>query len=383
MNPTVQKLATYPAEALMAKKQALLAAGKEVYDFSVGDPIEPTAEGIRQAFMAGLPSISQYPSIVGEPAFRQACGDWLKRRFDVSLDVDAELIPSTGSKEAIFHLPLTFLDPHGSRRRVLYGVPAYPLYERGARFAGGEPWPVELRPEKHYRLEPWDLPAEKIAETAICWINYPHNPTAATADLAYLGRLVAFCHQHDILLCSDECYADIYFEEPKPPSVLQVTREGVLAFHSLSKRSGMTGYRSGFVAGDAALIALLKKTRPNFGVATTRMVQAAASWAWRDEAHLEQRLALFRAKRDVMLRFCAERGIEHTPCTSTLYLWVRVPGDGDAVAYAERLAEKGIIVSPAPFHGVDQPYFRLALVPSVEDCERAMLLWGELEDEGA
>jgi succinyldiaminopimelate transaminase len=379
VNPVVSKLAAYPAEALYAKRDALRAAGLEVFDFSVGDPIEPTDMGIATAFREGVPPVSQYPTIRGDADFRAAVCEWVARRFNgATLDADRELLPTRGSKEAIFHLPLTFLDPHGPRRRVLYGVPGYPVYERGTLFAGGEPWPVELRPETGYRLEPWELPADKIAETAILWLNYPHNPTAAGVDLAYLERVAAFCREHEILLCADECYVDMYFEEPKPPSVLELAdRSGVLAFHSLSKRSGMTGYRSGFVAGDAELIALLAKTRPNFGVAKTVMVQRAGSWAWRDEAHAEARRQAFRAKRDAFMRFCAEVGLEHTPCTSTLYLWVRTPGDRDALGYAEALADRGILVSPAPFHGVEQPYVRIALVPSLADCERAIELWRE------
>lgn len=379
VNSVVDRIAAYPAEALYAKRALLREKGLEVFDFSVGDPIEPTDPGIISAFRESVPEVSQYPNIIGELDGRKAIAEWVQRRFGATVDPARELIPSRGSKEAIFHLPLTFLDARGDRRRVLYGVPGYPIYERGTLFAGGEPWPVELRPEQGYRLEPWNLPADAIKETAICWINYPHNPTAAEVDLAYLERMADFCRAHDILLCADECYVDMYFDEPKPPSVLQLAdRRGVLAFHSLSKRSGMTGYRAGFIAGDAELIAPLVKTRPNFGVALSVMVQRTAAWAWRDEAHAEARRQAFRAKRDLFVRFFAEIGLEHTPCTSTLYLWLRTPGDRDPVAYAEELANVGLLLSPAPFHGVDQPYVRLALVPSLADCERAIAVWRKL-----
>jgi len=382
-NPMLDQLATYPAEALYAKRDALRARGLEVFDFSVGDPREPTDGAIRQAFGDGVPEVSQYPTIRGLAEFRRACADWVSRRFGVMLDPAREILPCSGAKEAVFHLPLCFVDP-ARRPRVLYGIPGYPVYERGTLFAGGTPWPVELHAESGYRLEPWKLPRQLIGETAVIWINYPHNPTGATVDRAYLSRLAEFCQARDILLCSDECYVDLYLDDESPPSVLELGEghRGLLAFHSLSKRSGMTGYRSGFIAGDAELIATLAEVRGNFGVASTVPVQRAAIAAWSDDAHAAGRRALFADKRDLFLSFFARAGIDHLPCRATLYLWVEVPGQGDPVDYAERLADRGILVSPAPFHGVDQPYVRLALVPTREDCERAIAIWAQLHEQG-
>ena len=294
----------------------------------------------------------------------------------MALDPLREILPCSGAKEAVFHLPLTFVDV-GRRPRVLYGIPAYPVYERGTLFAGGQPYPVELRPERGYRLEPWTLPSEAIAKTGVIWINYPHNPTAATVDVAYLERVARFCRERDILLCSDECYVDLYFAAP-PPSLLQVAREGVLTIHSLSKRSGMTGYRSGFIAGDPALIAVLARVRANFGVASTVPVQQAAIAAWGDDAHVAERREVFRRKRDVFVDFFERAGIGFFPCEATLYLWVEVPQGEDSVSYAHRLADLGVLVSPASYLGVDQPYIRLALVPSVQDCQRAAAVWSDL-----
>lgn len=379
LNPLLSTLGAYPAEALHAEKRALLAAGREVFDFSVGDPLEPTDPRIVAAFRAAVPAVSQYPTIAGEDDGRAACAEWVARRFGVTLDPAREILPSAGSKEAIFHLPLAFLDPRGPRRRVLFGTPAYPVYERGTRFACGEPWAVELRAEQGYRLEPWELPAGQLAETAVLWINYPHNPTGATVDRDYLARLAELCRRHDILLCSDECYVDLYLDGEPPPSLLEVAREGVLVFHSLSKRSGMTGYRAGFIAGDAQLIGALRRARANFGVASSTMVQAAAAWAWRDDAHAAARRAVFRRKRELFTRFFAEVGLACAPCSATFYVWLRTPGDADPRRYAAELAERaGILVSPASNLGVEQPYVRLALVPTEADCARAIACWREL-----
>lgn len=377
-NPILARLQTYPAEALYQRKRALLAAGTKVFDFSVGDPIEPTDPAIVEAFRRSVPPVSQYPPIAGEPDFRRACSEWLTRRFGVELDPDTQILPAAGAKEAIFHLPLVFLDRSGARRRVLYGTPGYPVYERGTAFAGGEPWPVELDAACGYELRPWTLPAEGIEATAICWANYPHNPTGAAPQLGYLQQLADFCRARDILLCSDECYVDLYFEPPAPPSVLQCGSDGVLAFYSLSKRSGMTGYRAGFIAGDPHLVAELRAARANFGVAPSVMVQRTAAHAWRDEAHVEARREVFRQKRALFLRFFEEHGLACAPARATLYLWVRAPTD--ALRYAERLLEVGIIVTPAALLGADQPYIRLALVPNLEDCRRAIAAWRTLKE---
>ncbi|MCA9668066.1 MAG: aminotransferase class I/II-fold pyridoxal phosphate-dependent enzyme [Myxococcales bacterium] len=380
-NPVISQLPTYPAEALYAKRRELVARGLEVFDFSVGDPREPTDARIRAAFAAGMPEVSQYPTTRGLDEMRAACAAWLARRFGVEVDAAREVLPTSGSKEAVFHAPAAFVDP-AAAPRVLFGAPAYPVYERSALLWGARPWIVELRPERGYRLEPWTLDEAALAETAMLWINYPHNPTAACVDRDYLARVAEFCREREIVLCADECYVDMYLDDDvRPPSLLEVAREGVLTFHSLSKRSGMTGYRSGFIAGDPELVDLFAELRPNFGVAASEPVQRASIVAWGDEQHAEARRVCFRQKRDVILAFLERAGIEAEPCRATLYLWVRVPGAEDgagALAYAERLADAGILVSPAPQLGVDQPYIRLALVPTVEDCERAVARWAAL-----
>lgn len=375
-NPILGQLATYPTELLYKARQDLRARGVQVFDFSVGDPIEPTDPSIVRAFKDGTPTVSQYPSALGTKAFRDSCSAWLKRRFSVEVDPDGQILPSSGSKEAIFHLPLAFIDRQSPRKRVLFGTPAYPVYERGTLFAGGTPWSVTLDPDQNYLLQPWTLAQTAIDETAMIWVNYPHNPTAAVADLGYLEKLASFCQDNDIILCCDECYVDLYFGEP-PPSILQVTSKGVIAIHSLSKRSGMTGYRSGFVSGDRELLQVLRKCRPNFGTASTAMVQQAAIAAWQDDNHVQQRRDVFRAKRDVFVALFDDIGLRHAPCDATLYLWVHCPGN-DPLQYAKQLAEQGILVSPGPYLGVDEPYVRVALVPSIEHCREAAEIWRKI-----
>jgi LL-diaminopimelate aminotransferase len=190
--------------------------------------------------------------------------------------------------------------------------------------------------------------------------------------------VAAFCREHDMLLFSDECYNDIYSGGP-PPSILEITKERTLAFCSLSKRSGMTGYRSAMMAGDPELISALGKLRPSMGVATQSFVQDAATAAWSDDAHVEKRRRIFGEKRALFTGFFERTGLEYLHTDASFYLWVVVP-DGDDEAYALRLMEEGIVVAPGSSFGAGgEGYVRVALVPGLEDCEVAIQRWAELE----
>jgi succinyldiaminopimelate transaminase len=362
---------------LQARKAAVAATGIPIFDFGTGDPIEPTPSFIPEALRQALPSISQYPSVSGTPALRQAVAGYLERRFHVHLNADTQIIPSAGSKEAIFHLGLAFLDPSSGRDTIVYGSPAYPVYQSSALFAGGREHPVVLQREKGYRLELGDLSAEVLDRCAIAWINYPHNPTGACVDLDYYRRQVEVAKAHGILLASDECYQDLWFAgaEP-PPSLLQVTSDNVLVVHSCSKRSGMTGYRSGFTAGDPSLIKAYRSWRAHFGVGSPDFIERAAALAWSDDAHAATRRGIFAEKYHILADGLSALGIEVLPSQAGLYVWARVPGDDDADRYAERCLEKGLIISPGGFFGVGgEGWFRLALVPSAASCREALAIW--------
>lgn len=378
MNPALRALKPYPMAELQRRKAELIANGKTVYDFGTGDPIEPTPAFIPQALKAAVPEISQYPSVAGTPALRTAAAGYLKRRFGVTVDPAKQVLPAAGSKEAIFHLPLAFIDPATAKNTVIYGTPGYPVYQAGTLFAGGQEHPVVLTRECGYRLDLASMPVELLKRTAIAWINYPHNPTGACVDLAYYRAQVATCAEHGILLASDECYQDLWFDEAAtpPPSLLEVTTTGVLAFHSCSKRSGMTGYRSGFMAGDATLIAAYRGWRAAMGVGSPAFIEQAAAAAWNDDAHAVERRRIFAAKYRLLADGLVAKGIEILPSEAGLYLWARVPGNGDADAYAARCLDAGLVVSPGGFFGDGgSGWFRLALVPSLDDCRKALAIW--------
>jgi acetylornithine aminotransferase len=357
------------------RKAALRRAGRKLYDFGLGDPKEPTQPFLREALRAAVPEVSQYPSPLGTPELRRAASGYLRRRFGVEIDPERQVVPATGAKEAIFHLPLAFAGGAGGRSKVVFPDPGYPTYEAGTRMAGLEPVKVPLQAAKGFLLEPEDLPASVLDHTLLLWINYPHNPTGAVAPRTYLERVGRAALRHGFAVVADECYADIYFDEP-PLSMLQVQVENVLAIHSCSKRSGMTGYRTGFVAGDPDLVAQVKRMRSHPGVASPDFVTAAAVAAWEDDAHVAQRRAVFRAKRDLLMAFFRTHGLDALGSEATLYLWVKVPPGRTSAAYASRLLDEGIVVSPGTAFGpAGEGFVRVSLVPTMQDIEEAIERW--------
>ncbi len=381
MNPVLGLLQQNLMVALDARKAQLRAAGTRLFDLGLGDPREPTPPFLREALRAAVPEVSQYPSALGTPALRQAAAGYLGRRFGVTVDPERQVLPATGAKETIFHLPFAFCGAAGAgaaskvaRRAVVMPDPGYPTYEVGARFAGLEPVKVALTPRNRFLVEPEEVGEAVLARTLLFWVSYPHNPTGALAPRDYLERVGQAARRHGFIVVSDECYADVYFGAP-PLSMLQVQQENVLAIHSCSKRSGMTGYRSGFVAGDPDLVAILKRLRAHPGVASPDFVNAAATAAWSDDAHAAARREIFARKRDLFLAFFEERALEVHGSEATLYLWVKVPAGLDSAGYAGRLLEAGIVVAPGTAFGAGEGYVRVALVPTLGECQEAIQAW--------
>jgi acetylornithine aminotransferase len=380
VNPVLTESPPYPFAALEARKSALVAAGRTLFDFTVGDPLEPTPRFVRDALIAAIPAVSQYPTVAGRRSLREAVARYLARRFGVTLDPEREVLPCSGAKEAVFHLPLAIIDRASPKRTVVWGEPAYPVYERGAAYAGAELWAAPLEASRGFLLEPDDVPAAVLERTALFWINYPHNPTGAAADRAYLARVAAAARRYGFVVASDETYADVYFLEP-PPSLLEFLREGVLVIHSLSKRSGMTGYRSGFLAGDPALVGALRKMRPSVGVASPEFVQAAAEAAWNDDAHAAERRAIFGEKRRKVLALCDRLGLRPLDSGAGLYVWIAVPEGETSLGYCERLLDGGVVLTPGDAFGRSGAGFvRAALVPLASELDAALEAWGRAHE---
>src|SRR3954470_4923334 len=349
LSPVLAATGTYPFVRLEQAKRRLREQGVALIDFGKGDPREATDPLIRQALVDALEEVSTYPLAEGLPELRAAVADWCAQRFGVRLDPDTEVIPTYGSKEAIFHLAQVVLDRESERRLVIVPQPGYPVPDRGAAFAGGDVLYVPLHEEHGFLPDLDALDEETLARTAIFWINYPNNPTGAVAPADFLDRLAELAVEHDFLVASDEAYSELWFEEP-PRSALQVAdRSRVVVFNTLSKRSSMTGYRSGFVAATPDLIAALKQYRPTVGTAPQEFVQRASVAAWRDEAHVERTREIYRRKRDVLLPMLRRRGVRLAGSEATMYLWLEVPDGEASEPFAERLLERGLIVSPGSF----------------------------------
>ena len=313
--------------------------------------------------------VSQYPTVAGLPELRKAVAAYVKRRFGVEVNPNTEVLPTAGSKEATFTTPLALITP-GSGQAIVFGTPGYPVYERGARFAGADAVAIPLTGD--FVLRAGDIPPEVWRRAAAVWICSPHNPTGSITGSADLADLIAACREHDALLLADECYCDLY-EDEVPPSALEIAGPGyrnVVSYLSCSKRSGMTGYRSGAMVGDAGAIAALRDLRSSVGVASPEFVQAAAVAAWSDDAHAVERRGIFAAKRAVLRRFFEDLGYEVVGSRAGIYLWVAVDDD---MATAERLLEHGVVVSPGRIFGSGgEGFIRFALVPTLEETKQAV-----------
>jgi succinyldiaminopimelate transaminase len=367
LNPVLAGMQAYPFVRLAEAKRATAARGIRVIDFGIGEPREETPAFIRRALTRAVDAepISTYPVAEGLPELREAVAGWAGRRFGAMLDPDSEVVPTMGSKEAIFHLAQVVAG-HGDR--VAVTTPGYPVPSRGALFAGAELIDVPLDPQRGWQP---DLDAVDWEGIALLWLNFPNNPTAATATLDLYERAAALARAHGFVLASDEAYSELWFSGDPPVSALQLAdRTNVVVFNTLSKRSSMPGYRSGFAAGDTELMAALKRYRPNVGVAPQTFIQRAAVAAWSDEEHVVETRERYRAKRDALLPALRAAGLQPVGGDASFFIWLRVPGGEDAESFALRLLdERGIAVAPGSFFGPGgEGHVRVALVPTLADC---------------
>ena len=316
---------------------------------------------------------------VSRTTLREAIAAWCSRRFGVSLDPETEIVPTLGSKEAIFSFALVAVDLERGKDTVVVTEPGYPVQERGALFAHARVRTLPLLERNGFLPDIDALEPAELDRLAVLWVNYPNNPTAATAPLSFYERLAELARRHDFVLASDEAYTELWFDGP-PVSALQVAdRRNVLAFNTLSKRSSMTGYRSGFVAGDPALIAALKLFRPTVGTAPQEFVQRASVVAWSDESHVEETRARYARKRALLLDLFARKGLRVAGAAATMYLWLEVPAAETSEGFATRLLDGGVLVTPGSYLGLSgEGYARLALVPTEEECRQAVEILDDL-----
>ncbi|MBI1796625.1 MAG: aminotransferase class I/II-fold pyridoxal phosphate-dependent enzyme [Candidatus Eisenbacteria bacterium] len=365
----------YPFVTLERMRRELAPAGVPLIHFGMGDPREETPGFIRDALRAAVPSVSSYPTVAGQPELRAAAATWFARRFGVALDPERHILPANGTKEAMFLMAFAVIGPAGAgadaRRTVVIPTPAYPVYEPGARFAGADVHRVALRGADGWRFDPARVPDDVWRRTAMLWLNSPHNPTGSVLDRAGYERVLAVARRFGFWVISDEAYSEVWFDRP-PHTILECGLENAVALHTLSKRSAMTGYRSGFIAGDERLIEALRRFRPNVGVATPEFVQRAAIEAWGDDAHAVEQRGRYAAKRRLFLEYFARRGWDVEASEATFYLWMRVAG-GDDVEFVRTLLKAGMVTTPGSFMGEGgEGFVRWALVPTLEQCREAL-----------
>jgi acetylornithine aminotransferase len=373
LSPLLAELEQYPFARLDDWRAEARRRGIDVIDFGVGDPREPTPRLVREALAAALPEVSSYPRAVGLPAYRDAVAGWISRRFGVEIDPGSEIVPTLGSKEAIFSFAQIAVTPG----RAVIAVPdlAYPVYERGALFAGAEVVTLPLTEARGWLP---DLDAfERWDELALFWTCYPNNPTGATAPLSFYEELAARAREHGFLVCSDEAYSELWFGD-EPVSALQLgDRTNVVVFNTLSKRSSMTGMRCGFVCAPPEVADALRAFRPSTGTAPQEFVQWAGVAALSDETHVEEVRAVYRRKRETLLPVLEGKGLRVAGGDATFFLWLAVEGSSEA--FARRLLDAGVLVAPGSFFGAGgEGYVRMALVPALAECERAAAILGEV-----
>lgn len=378
LNEVTLNLPNYPMEELAKIRQRLVESKMKVYDFGTGDPKIPTWEPIRRTLLESVPEISQYPSSTGCPELLKGIWSYCERHFNIKPKQGFDIVSTNGSKEAVFHIALNLVGRAGGKKIIAYPDPGYPVYRSSTQFAGGIPYPMVLNPENRFQQEPWKLPKDIQNQIAALWINYPHNPTGAILEEETLKQIIAWCKEKDVVLLADDCYIDIYNPEweksgRRPITPITYTHENVIAFMSLSKRSGMTGYRSGFLIGDSRLMPAIAKSRANFGVGTPTAIQKAAAIAWHDEEHVKERRKIFAKRIDIAFPYLQKLGMIEEKPEATFYLWCKVPNGWDDVEFCLKLAEKGVITSPSQWlsEGI-KGSMRFALVPDEKDTIEAM-----------
>ncbi|MDT8369275.1 MAG: aminotransferase class I/II-fold pyridoxal phosphate-dependent enzyme [Longimicrobiales bacterium] len=357
------------------RRRALEARGVDVIDLGAGDADLAPPPAAVAALTASLadPDTSRYPFQLGLPALREALAAWMASRFGVTLDPWSDLLPLIGSKEGLAHLPLAVIDPGDL---AIVPDPGYQAYFGGVTFAGGTVWPVPLRPENDFLIVWDDLPSDVVRRTRLVYLNYPNNPTAAIAPDGWLQESVDFCREHGIVLAYDHAYSEIAFDGYRPRSILEFdgADEVALEFHSFSKTYNMTGWRLGWVAGRAELVARLSRVKTFLDTGVFKGVQAAGVAALASHGSwLPENLAVFRERRDAAVRALTDAGFEIEAPSATMYLWVPVPGGGSSIEFAERALEgEGVIVIPGAGLGAGgEGYFRVALTLPTSRIEEA------------
>ncbi len=381
----LQLLPPYLFVEIDRKKRLAIEAGLDVIDFGIGDPDQPTPDFVIEQLCEAVrdPENHHYGSSLGTAAFRDTVTEYLQKRYKISLDPTSEIMALIGTKEGIAHLPTAIINPG---EVVLVPDPGYPVYTSGTIFAGGEVCSMPLSESNDWLPVLAVIPQEIRRRAKIMFINYPNNPTAACASMSFFEKLVEFAHEYNILIAQDAAYSEVYFEDP-PPSILQIkgAKEVCIEFHSLSKTFNMTGWRVGFVAGNADALASLAKVKNNIDSGTFPAVECAAIEALRNVNHSAVRgqMEIYRRRRDALVSGLHTAGWEVTSPGATFYVWAKCPAVYDSMTVASRLLDEvNVVTIPGVgFGAAGEGYVRFALTVDEERTREAAeristLTWG-------
>ena len=376
----VDSLPGYAFKMIDDRVEDLRSMGVKPIDFGVGDPSTPTPPVVRTACQLGVDTraASGYPSYVGAPEFREAVARWLSGRYGLDLDPGTEVASTVGSKEGIFNFHEALIDPGDL---VLSPSPGYPPYSRGTSFAEGTNWFYPLDEDKGFLPDLDAIPKDVAGAAKLIWVNYPNSPCGVCPGLDFFERLCAWAGENEIIVASDEAYSELYFTDDPPPTVLQAGRDGVVVFNSLSKRSAMTCYRVGWVAGDARIIDLFKKVKTNIDSGTPTFVQDSAIAAMSDESHVEEMRSNYLRKRDILVKALVAAGLPRCEPEGSIYIWQKTPEGMSSIELTDLMMspEVAIVATPGSLlsetvEGGRNPgdrHVRFALTPSLEDTEEA------------
>ena len=385
MNPLLSRLHAYPFERLRALTQRIKPnAAFSPISLGIGEPRHPTPKLIERALVAHLSGLSRYPATAGEPALREAIAAWVRRRYGVALDAGSQVLPVNGSREALFALAQTVVDPTRAGATVVCPNPFYQIYEGAALLAGAQTYFVNSDPARNFAADWASVPDPVWAATQLLYVCSPGNPTGAVMPLAEWQLLFELSRRHGFVIASDECYSEIYFRGEPPLGSLQAAAQlgfgdfrNLVAFTSLSKRSNVPGMRSGFVAGDANILKSFLLYRTYHGSAMSTVIQQASIAAWNDEAHVTANRDKYRAKFAQVTPLLAS-SLDVALPDAGFYLWAKVPGGDDVAFTLDLLAQYNVGLLPGSLlaresQGINPGVgrVRLALVAEIDECLEA------------
>jgi LL-diaminopimelate aminotransferase len=376
LSDNLQRLPPYLFVEIDKAKRKARAEGRDILDLGIGDPDQPTPKFIIDALYKASqdPANHRYALDAGMPLLRRAIQAWVRKRFSVELDPDSEILPIIGSKEGIAHFPFAFLD---SGDVTLVPDPCYPPYKGGTILAGGTPYLLPLREENGFLPDLKSIPAGTLKKAKILYINYPNNPTGATAEPAFYRDVVVFAKKHGLIVLSDLAYSEMSYDGYKPSSFLEVegAREVGIEFHSLSKTFNMTGWRIGWACGNAELVAGLAKVKSNVDSGVFSAIQAAGVTALEGgDGHIATMCAMYQERRDCLIAGLKKLGWQVEPARATFYVWIKVPAGMGSMECAARFLEKAdIVVTPGVGFGpAGEGYIRMALTVPVPRIKEAL-----------